>query len=431
MTQQVVTTGYQPRPHQAELHASLKRFNVLVCHRRFGKTVFCINEMLDQGIRCQLKNPQYAYIAPNYGQAKRVAWDYFKEYTRNIPGVVVNEAELRIDIPRPDRGDRIRFMLLGAENPGSLRGIYLDGAVLDEYAEMLPTTWSQVIRPALSDRIGWAIFIGTPKGMNHFHAVYEFAQRDPDWRAAMYRASETGVIPQSELDAAKREMSDEEYEQEYECSFAAALVGAFFGKQMEKIEKAGQITKVPHDPSYGVSTWWDLGLDDCTAVWFIQDAGLSHKVINYLEDRDYDMPHYAKILKELPYSYNSHNLPHDAKQRDFGTKKSRVDTLKGHGLTNIIVHPKFRVEDQINATRLILPKCWFDREATPKGVNALKNYVKQWDERNKTYLQTPKHNWASHGADAFKLFGMAHREQRIDSRNLPAYANSDYDPFAM
>jgi hypothetical protein len=189
-----ITTGYEPRPLQAKLHLALTRFNVLVIHRRFGKTVFSINEMIDKGLRNPLKNPQYAYFAPFYGQAKRVAWDYLKDYTKNLPGVITNEADLRVEIPRPATGDKIRFMLLGADNPGAIRGIYLDGAILDEYAEMDPTVWGQVIRPTLSDRLGWAIFIGTPKGQNHFHEVYNKAQINDTWFTALYKATDTNII---------------------------------------------------------------------------------------------------------------------------------------------------------------------------------------------------------------------------------------------
>jgi phage terminase large subunit len=182
---QKISTGYVPRKLQAELHQKLKRFNVLVCHRRFGKTVFAINEKLDRGLRNPLKNPRYAYIAPLYGQAKRVAWDYLKMYTEKIPGATPNEADLRVDIPRPALGDTVRFTLLGADNPVSLKGIYLDGVTMDEYAEMNPATWREVIRPTLSDRAGWANFIGTPKGRNSFFDLYEQAKtgEDPEWFA--------------------------------------------------------------------------------------------------------------------------------------------------------------------------------------------------------------------------------------------------------
>ena len=172
-----VSTGYNPRPLQKIIHFSMKRFNVLVLHRRFGKTVLSINETIDRALRCSLKNPQYAYIAPTYGQAKRIAWEYLKEYTKDIPGAKPNEAELRVDIPRPSSKDKIRFMLLGSENPDTIRGIYLDGVVLDEFAVCDPTIWGQVVRPALADRSGWAIFLGTPKGQNHFFDLYNKAKK--------------------------------------------------------------------------------------------------------------------------------------------------------------------------------------------------------------------------------------------------------------
>src|SRR3989304_4749260 len=168
MSIQKISTGYEPRKFQEILHKNLKRFNVLVCHRRFGKTVFSVNHCIDRGLRNTKRNPQYAYIAPTYGQAKRIAWDMFKEYTKNLPGVSTNEQDLRLEIERPHLQDKVRFLLLGAENPGSLKGIYLDGVILDEFAECAPAIWGEVVRPALSDRRGWAIFIGTPKGQNHF-----------------------------------------------------------------------------------------------------------------------------------------------------------------------------------------------------------------------------------------------------------------------
>ena len=192
----VKKTGYFPRAQQEILHASLKRFNVIVCHRRFGKTIFSLNEMVDRGLRNTAKDPQYAYIGPNYGQSKRVSWEPLKAILKDIPGINIHEQELRVDVPRGEPfNDRVRFMLLGAETPGSLRGIYLDGCVLDEFAEADPIIWSQVVRPALSDRLGWAIFFGTPKGQNHFADVLNVAKKSADhWFWCIQKASETGIL---------------------------------------------------------------------------------------------------------------------------------------------------------------------------------------------------------------------------------------------
>ena len=432
-----IATGYEPRPHQARLHILLKRFNVLVCHRRFGKTVFSLNELIDQALRNEKKNPQYAYIAPFYSQAKRVAWDYLKEYTRIIPGVTVNESELKIEIPRADRGDKLKLFLLGADNPGAIRGIYLDGVIMDEYAEMDPTVWSQVIRPALSDRLGWSIFIGTPKGQNHFYDIYQLAKRDPTWFTAVYRASETRIIAEEELDAARATMSEEEFMQEYECSFTAALIGAYYGKLMEAAEKAHRITSVPFDPSVPVDTFWDLGIGDTTAIWFLQQVGRECHLINYVEMSGVGLDWYTNHLKKLAntegYIYRDLYLPHDAGARELGTGKTRVETLRrywGQGV-KMTVLKRQSIEDGINAARLILPMCWFDAVKCERGIAALKNYQRMWDSKNKIFQDKAKHDWSSHGADAFRqlALGIRKESERTSESLLPRVANNLYDIF--
>jgi phage terminase large subunit len=432
---QIISTGYEPRPLQQIMHNSLKRFNVIICHRRFGKTVFSINELIDQSLRCQKKNPQYAYLAPTYGQAKRVAWDYLKEYTKHIPGVETNESDLRVDIPRPSNGDRIRIMLLGAENPGTLKGIYLDGVLLDEFAEMDPTVWSTVIRPALSDRLGWGIFIGTPRGMNHLFEIYTHAKNNPDdWFCALYKASETGIIPRSELDAAKAIMSEAEYDQEYECSFSAALVGAYYGKEIEKMENENRISRVPYDPAVPVITGWDLGISDTTTIWFAQLVGRSVQIIDYLESSGAGLDYYAKEVLSVrnKYRYEEHLLPHDAAARDLSTGKTRVETMRSLGFKNVRVVPKLDVEDGINAVRMMLGKTWIDAESCKRGIDALKNYERKWDNKNKIYQARPLHNWASHGADGFRTLAVGlddNRPSKEDQRKLPRMSQNSYNIF--
>lgn len=437
---QEVSTGYVPRPLQLVLHQAFKRFNVVVCHRRFGKTHLALNEVLDRAFRNNLRSPQYAYLAPTYGQAKRVAWDLLKDYVKNIPGVVINEADLRIDIPRPAKQDRIRIILLGAENPGSLKGIYLDGVVLDEFAEMNPQVWSESIRPALSDRMGWGLFIGTPKGTNHFYEIYNFAQNGnpekgvpppDDWYTAIYKASQTGIIPISELDAARAVMSPEEYEQEYECSFSAALVGAYYGKEMALAEDEKRICPVGYDPGLPVTTFWDLGVDDTTVIWFVQRLRDHEiRIIDHHEESGQGLPYYAKLLASKKYVYDEHVLPHDAEVRELGTGVSRVETMRKlcRG-TRVRVLPRQTVEDGINAVRLILAKCWFDNIKCSRGIAALKNYQRTWDAKNKVFQQRPKHDWASHSADAFRYLAMglkADYGDSSDTRRYPRYSNNDY-----
>jgi hypothetical protein len=389
--------------------------------------------MVHKSLKNERERPQYAYIAPNYGQAKRIVWDMLKSFVKNIPGIETNEADLRLDIPRPARGDYIRFYLLGAENPGSIRGIHLDGVILDEYAEMDPTVWPMVIRPALSDRNGWAIFIGTPKGQNHFFDIYQLAlkNKDYDWFTAIYKASETNVLPQTELDAAKREMPEEIYEQEYECSFTAALTGSYYGKLVEEAERAGRITDVPYDPALPVHTWWDLGIGDTTAIWFLQQLGVQYRLMDYLEQSGVGLDWYVRQLQSKKYVYGTHGLPHDAAARELGTGKTRQETLWNYGLRQTLVLPKHNVDDGINAARLLLPKCWFDRVKCERGLSSLRNYQRKWDGKNQIFSVKPLHNWASNGADAFRALAMGSRDEgtRGDPTRYQREADEGHDIY--
>ncbi|NBQ50991.1 MAG: hypothetical protein EBU35_10205 [Marivivens sp.] len=268
---------YEPRELQRKLHDEMseKRWGVVVCHRRFGKTVWAINHILRDALMCQKPNPRFAYMAPTYRQAKNVAWDYIKQFAGAIPNVKFHETELRCDLPTG-----ARISLLGAENPDSLRGIYLDGCVMDEVADMPENVFPEVLRPALSDRKGWCVFVGTPKGHDAFFEKYEEATSNDDWLAAVYKASETGILDDEELEAAKVMMSADQYAQEFECSWNANVPGAVYGKEMEAAQAEGRIGNVPYDPSVRVDTWWDLGVGDSTAIFFTQSVGRAIHVID-------------------------------------------------------------------------------------------------------------------------------------------------------
>ena len=192
---QQVTIPYSPRPLQKVLHQGLSthRFSVAICHRRFGKTVAAVNQLIKGAMTCPRPRPRFAYIAPTFRQGKAIAFDFMQHYSRAIPGVSVNQSELRIDYPN---GGQVR--IYGADNPDSLRGIYLDGLVADEYGLMQPTLYGEVLRPALSDREGWALFIGTPNGHNQFYDIAQMAKSDPTWFYAVYKASDTNILSKEE-----------------------------------------------------------------------------------------------------------------------------------------------------------------------------------------------------------------------------------------
>lgn len=433
-----VSTGYSPRPLQAKLHNELKRFNVLVIHRRFGKTVFSINEMIDQALRNKLHNPQYAYVAPTYKQAKIIAWEYMQDYTRNIIGFEANKSELTVYIHRQgvkdSRGewikkpDKIKFMLLGADNPDALRGIYLDGAVLDEFAQCDPIVWGEIIRPALTDRTGWAIFIGTPKGQNHFYDRFDKARSNPNWYARIWKASETGIIPEHELEDMKLDMNDEEYQQEMECDFNAAVLGSYYGKLIERLEDEGHIGDFPYDPAYPVDTFWDLGIGDSLTIWFRQKLPGTFVYIDYFEKAGTALPEVVKMLKEKEYVYGRHVIPWDGKARELGTGLTRQETLAKLGI-RADVQKRQGVEDRIQATRVILPKCRFNSALTKRGLECLRNYQKEWDSKLMMFKLKPKHDWASHGSDSFGYSALDLRAGRMPEEEfeLPREAVTDYD----
>jgi len=397
---------YKPRDQIRAFHNRKERFAIIVAHRRFGKTVAAINDLIRSCFEIDRPNVRVAYIAPYLSQAKAVAWDYALEFTRDIPEIKVNHSELRIDFL-----NGARFRLFGADNYNAMRGLYFDAVVLDEMADFPASAWSNVIRPALADRRGSATFISTPKGKNEFWELWHEAQDDPNWFTAMLKASETSILDQEELDEARRTMGDDRYEQEFECSFEAAIQGAFYAKEMKEATEDGRITRVPYDRAASVITAWDLGIGDSTAIWFAQYVAQEIRIIDYYENSGVGLDHYAKVLFDKEYHYEQHILPHDVQVKELGTGKSRLETLDALGIRNIEIAPKLAVEDGIQAARTMIPKCWFDADNCTRGIEALRQYRRDFDEKLKTWRGRPLHDWTSHGADAFRYLAVGYRRE--------------------
>jgi hypothetical protein len=401
---QVIRVPYKPRDLFKTYHKRTQRWSKVVAHRRFGKTVGTVNDLIRRAAMNDRKfpPPRYGYIAPTYRQAKDVAWSYLKHYTAGIPGVEQKESELTVVFPT---GQTIK--LYGADNYDAMRGLYFDGVVIDEPADIDPRAWPEVIRPTLSDYAGWATFVGTPKGRNWFYKIGrdDAGKLYDDWFHLTLRASETGVLAKTELNDAKRTLTPEQFEQEYECSFEAAVVGAYYGRQMAEVEKDKRICSVPYDPMARVWTAWDLGMDDATAIWFMQGVGREIHAIDYYEATGMDLAHYVQMIQRKPYVYGGHILPHDVRARELGTGKSREEVLRGLGL-EITIAKDHRVDDGINAVRLMLPRVWFDAEKCHRGIEALKLYRADYDDKNQVLKPKPVHDWSSHPADAFRYFAM-------------------------
>lgn len=440
--QRTINTGYTPREWQLKVHRELRRFSVLNVHRRGGKSILCVNQLIHTLLTCQYKNPFGAFIAQNYASAKRIIWQYLKDYTQNFIDVSANESELLLTIPRPWKGDKIRIQLLGSERPDSLRGLYFDMVVFDEFAFSDPTAWNSIIRPALSDRNGSAILISTPNGRNHFHTVYSYAEKEmingnQSWYAHTLRASESGVIPEQELRLIRESIGEEAYQAEFECSFFAQVKGAYYKDQIELLESKGQIKDYPIDPSLPVVVGIDLGMSDSTAMWFVQQLRDEIRVIDYYENSGKALPDYVKVMREKPYIVDQVILPHDATVRELGTGLSRVETLRSLGLNNIKVLPRQTIQDGINAARLTIPKCWFHRSNTQRGVECLRSYHKEWNEKLQTFDKNPEHDWSSHAADAFRYLSLGldsyEMRRRFANKDLSVsrYSDSGYDLFGI
>lgn len=395
-----VVIPYAPRDVFLPFHNRPQRWGVIVAHRRAGKTVACINELIKRAVTCTKRDPRFAYVAPYYAQAKDVAWNYLKRFALVIPGATANEAELRVDFAN---GGRVR--LYGADNYDRMRGIYLDGVINDEYGDQDPRAWKEVIRPALSDRQGWGVFIGTPKGQNHFAELWDDAVKD-GWFTTMLKASQTEILPEEELADARRQLTPEQYNQEYECSFHGSVIGAYYAREFDYLDANDRLRPVAWEPSVAVHTAWDLGVGDSTAVWFVQCVGGEVRVVDFLENNSVGLPWYVNELKSRPYTYGTHILPHDVDVKELGTGLSRLETLRSLGVFNTHVLPRQPVDDGINAARMLLPKVWFDKDKTALGLKALRNYRREWDDKRKVFNDRPLHDWSSHAADAFRYLAM-------------------------
>lgn len=407
-----ITIPYAPRKQFLAFHNRTQRYSVGVAHRRAGKTVAHINELVRGALTCPLQRPRFAYLAPLRNQAKAVAWDYLKHYAMVVPGTTANEAELRVNFP--NEGE---VRLFGADNPEQLRGQYFDGVVLDEYAQMRGFAWSEIIRPCLADRKGWAAFIGTPMGRNSFYELmygdpngtWKGAVNDPEWFTFTLKASETNLLDATELTNMRKSMSVDQYAQELECSFEAAIIGSYYGKLMNDLAERGRLTKIDWEPDLVVDTFWDLGIGNSTAIWFAQKIGNEIRLIDHYEASGAGMVHYAEQIKSrkaLGWQFGEHVLPHDGRTRmQDETGKTRQEILANLGIETRCLRPSL-VDDGIEAARVLLPKCWFDADRCRRGIEALRQYKREYDDKLKAFSRRPYPDWTSHSADAFRYLAV-------------------------
>ena len=359
---------------------------------------------------------RYAYIAPYYAQAKNIAWDYLLKFAE--PAIVkANQSELWVELVN---GAKIR--LFGADNPDALRGLYLDGVVLDEYADMKPRLWGEIVRPLLTDRNGlngyqtWAVFIGTPKGHNAFYDIYSNALKSDNWYVKTLRADQSGLIPDAELLDAQATMSSNQYEQEFLCSFEAAIMGAYYGQEMRRITDLDRITTVDYDPMFPCHTAWDLGFNDSTSIWWFQVVYGEIRVLDHHSSNGQAVPFYTGLLAqkedEFGYKYGYHYLPHDARAKTMASGgKSIIEQFATKiDIKHLKIVPNLSIQDGIQATRLALTRTWFDNRCE-EGIECLRQYQREWNDDKKCFNDRPKHDFTSHSADAFRYLAIVWKDE--------------------
>lgn len=371
----------------------------------------------------QHPNTRYAYIAPTYRQAKRIVWKMAKYYAPKdvkveeksveweVDGATFNESELLITYAN---GSEI--MILGAQQADSLRGIGLWGAFLDEYPQMSPLIFTEIITKCLADQLGYCIFGGTPKGKGHFFRIYNVAQSDPDWEL-VYRTIdqslklEGGETIQNLRQALEDDkklvknglMTQDEFDQEWYNSFEASVRGAVYREQLRKARQEGRIRLVPYDDRELVYTVWDLGIgkSDAMAVGFFQVIAGQVRWIDYYENTGLGMKHYIKVVKEKPYIYGKHFAPHDIRQKELISGKSRLDGADKLGISFEVV-PSLSVEDGIDLARSMWNRMFVDAEKCTLGLDYLGSYHYEFDEKTGQFTKRPVHDFTSHAADMIR-----------------------------
>lgn len=402
---------------------------VEVAHRRWGKDDVALHWAC---VAAHQRVANYWHMLPEYSQARKAIWNAVNARTgkRRIDEAFPPELRARTN----DQEMLIKFksgstwQVVGSDSFDALVGAGPAGVVFSEWSLANPRAWP-ILAPMLEENGGWAVFIYTARGRNHGHSLLDVAKASPDWFWDVCPATQTDVFTAEQLQAIEREYEmlfpghgADLYRQEYLCDFTAAVVGAYYGRLLTQAERDGRITRVPYDPMLEVTTAWDLGIGDSTAIWFVQQLGREVRIIDYYEASGVGLDHYAKVLKERPYAYREHLLPHDAEVKELGTGRSRVETLESLGI-RVRTLPRQSVEDGINAARVLLPACWFDGERCKQGLEALRQYRRAYDDKRRDFLPTPLHDWTSHSADAFRYLAMGLRP--ADGGDRQRFANQD------
>jgi len=419
-----VPANFTPRDYQLPFLQAMegKQRAVMVWHRRGGKDTTCLAYTFSQMFQ---RVGIYYYIFPTYNQAKKVIWDGKRKDGKPmlslLPSEVIegspNSTEMKINTKNGSM-----FQLVGSDKWDSLMGTNPVGCVFSEFSLQNPLAW-EYFKPILRENGGWAVFCYTPRGHNHGYTLYEMAKRNPDWFCELLTVDDTGVFSPEDIERERAEgMSDEMIDQEYYCNWSAAMPGAYYAKLLDVAEVDGRIGRVPWEPQLPVDTFWDLGVHDATAIWFVQQVNREVRIIDYYEATGVGLPYYVKMLREKPYVFGTHNAPFDIAVTELGSGVSRLETARSLGL-NFETVPKLSIEDGIEAGRNLIPRCWFDENKCWNGLQALRHYHSEWNQAKKILSRQPVKDWSNHAADSWRYIAiglnMNKRPGYEEPRELP------------
>lgn len=445
---QHVTLPFAPRPWQRPLLDDAASTIVAVVHRRAGKSTALLWRGLRRALTTERRHllaagwtdaarlrslrenpPRVVHVLPERVQWVRTGlWDRLERAAKSIPGAAVLRSEFMVKLPNGGA-----FQAGGMDNPDAWRGGYADELVEDEADDVTAAGLDMVVEPMLADFLGTRLYSGTPKGNGRLQQRYDDAGHRPGSSRYLLPYTATGALSDEAVSRLRQRLSPEEFSQELECSFTAPNSGAYYARLLDAAEADGRICAVPHDPRLLVETWWDLGMDDATSVWFVQRPGGTGqvRVIDHYEASGEALGHYAGMLAARGYAYSVHRFPHDVRVKELGTGRSRLEVLEALGVGPIRAGRALPVSDGINAVKSLLPRCWFDAERTAKGRRALRHYRREWIEEREVWSAKPLHDWASHAADAFREGAVNGQEARDPFEPPPPTRVGSYDPLAV
>ena len=439
MAKLTIPYNFQPRKYQIPLfkafEAGIKR-GVCCWHRRAGKDKCGLNLFIREMFK---RKGQYYHLFPTARQARKAIWDGIDKdglkVMDHFPKEVIvskNETDMKITLTNGSI-----YQLVGTDmGLDWLVGTNPVGLLFSEYPIMSPKAWD-FLRPIIRENDGIALFVYTPRGQNHGHRLFEMAQNNDQWFCSKLTVEETRrdsdredgsrVVSADDLEEERREGMDETMiQQEYYCSFHAAIPGAYFAKEMTRMETDGRIGRVPWEPKLRTSTYWDLGIDDSMSVVFAQQHGQEVRIIDYYEASGEGLPHFISEVKSRPYSYDSHNAPWDIEVRELTTGKTRRETARSLGINFRAGKKVNKKEEAIEQARQLLSRCWMDRRKCERLIASLRNYHKEYDDKNQVFKARPVHNWASHGADSFMELAMSIRPERTEPLQMQATNVGDF-----